>query len=57
MIWYFWKSLRPLVRVKIEQQGQEFDSFKELVEKTVNAKVKATLPPYFYTCKTDQYCA
>ena len=37
----------------MEQRGQKFDSFEEIVEKTVNSKVKATLKPCFYVCKTN----
>ena len=56
MIWYFREGLRSLVRVEIEQCSQELNSFKELVEKTVDAKAKAALCPRSYTCKTDQHC-
>ena len=55
MIWYFQEGLRPSVRVEIEQRGREFDSFEELVKKTVNAEAKAALRPSSYTCKTDQH--
>ena len=43
------------MRVKMEQQGQELNTFKELVEKTVNARVKVALRPRFYACKTAQH--
>ena len=43
------------MRVEIEQRGREFNNFKELVEKTVNAKAKAILRPHSYTCKTNQH--
>ena len=56
MIWYFREGLRPSVRVKMEQRGQELNSFKELVEKAVDAEAKAALQPRFYACKIDQYC-
>ena len=56
MIWYLQKSLRPSVRVKMEQRGLELDSFEELVEKAVDAKVKAAFRPRSYACKTDQHC-
>lgn len=45
------------MRVEIDQRNRELNSFDEIVEKTVDAKVKATLRPRSYTCKTDQYCA
>ena len=56
MIWYFWEIFCPLVRVKMEQQGQEFNTFKKLVKKAINAKAKAAFQPCFYICKTDQHC-
>lgn len=37
MIQYFWKGLKPLIRVKIEQRNWELDSFKNLMEKEINA--------------------
>ena len=56
MIWYFWEGFCPLVTVKMEQRGQELDSFEELVEKAVDAKAKAALRPRSYARKTDQHC-
>ena len=56
MIWYFWEGLRLLVQVEMEQRGQELNSFKEIVEKAVNAKAKATLRPRSYACNVDQHC-
>lgn len=40
----------------MEQRGRELDSFKELIEKAVNAEAKATFRPCFYARETDQYC-
>ena len=56
MIWYFWKSLRPSVMVKMEQRGQEPNSFKEVVKKAVDAEAKVVFGPRSYACKTDQHC-
>ena len=56
MIWYFQKGLRPSVRVKMEQCGQELNSFEELVEKAVDAKAKAAFRPYSHARETDQHC-
>ena len=44
------------MRVKIKQRGQEFNSFKEIVIKTVDFKAKTALKLRFYACKTDQHC-
>ena len=55
MIRYFQDGLQPLIKVKIEQHGQEFNSFKEIVKKAVDAKAKATLGPRSYVCKTNQH--
>ena len=40
----------------MKQRSQELDSFKELVEKTVDAKAKAAFWPRSYTRKTNQHC-
>ena len=53
MIRYFREGLRPSIRVKIEQRGRELNSFKELVEKAVDAKAKAALQLRSYARKTD----
>ena len=55
MIWYFWKGFWFLVKVEIEQQSQKLNSFKELVKKAVDAKVKTDLWPRFYACKTNPH--
>ena len=55
MIWYFWKGLRSSVKIDMEQRGQELDSFKKLVKKTVDAKAKAALRPRSYARKTNQH--
>ena len=39
----------------MEQRGQEFNSFEEIVEKTIDAKAKAAFSPYFYACITNQH--
>ena len=55
MIWYFCKDFKHLLRVKMEQYGQKLDSFKEIVEKRVDAKTKVALRPHCYNCNIDQY--
>ena len=56
IIWYFQKSFWPLIKVEIKQRSWDFDSFKKLVEKVVDAKAKAALRPQCYLCKTNQHC-
>ena len=56
MIRYFPKDLKPSVSVEIEQRGQKLDSFEEIVEKAVDAKIKVALRPGSYACETNQHC-
>ena len=44
------------MQVKIKQRSQKLNSFKEIVKKTVNFKVKAAFRSYSYTCNTNQHC-
>ena len=41
------------MQVEIEQRGQKFDTFKEIVKKAVNAKAKAALRLCFYVCSIN----
>ena len=41
------------MQVETKQRGQELDSFKEIVEKAVNAKAKAAIRPCYYVCNTN----
>ena len=56
MIRYFREGLRPSVRVKMKQRGQELDSFEELVEKAVTTEAKAAPRLRFYARETNQHC-
>ena len=55
IICYFRKGLRPLIRVEMEQRGQELNSFEELVKKTIDAKAKAALRPCSYAREIDEH--
>lgn len=57
MIKYFRKGLKTSISVEIEKRGCKFNSFEELVEKTINAKAKTTPKPCFYAQKTEQHCS
>lgn len=43
MIYYFQKSLKSFIKVKIEEQNCTSTSFKKIVQKTVNIKAKIGL--------------
>ena len=43
MICYFQKSLKPSIKVEIEQQNRALASLKEMVQKAINAKAKIGL--------------
>ena len=43
MICYFWEGLKPSIKVEIEQQDRALTSFKEMVQKAVNAEAKTGL--------------
>lgn len=55
MIQYFWKSLKPLIKVEIEQHSQELNSFNKIVKQVVDAKPKATFRLRSYTRQTDRH--
>ena len=43
MICYFWKGLKPSIKVEIEQQDRESMDFEEMVQRAVNVETKAGL--------------
>lgn len=46
IIWLFEKSLKPSLRVEIEERGWELNIFKKIVIKAVETKGKAVLKYY-----------
>ena len=56
MIRYFREDLRPSVRAQLDTRGWNHDTWKEAVEKVVNAKVKALLPSSSNICNMDSRC-
>ena len=54
MIRYFRESLKPSIWAKMEQHGRELDSFKDTIQKIVDAKTKMAFCPRFATRETDQ---
>ena len=43
MICYFWKGLKPSIKVEMEQQDWESMNFEEIVQRVVNVESKAGL--------------
>ena len=43
IIRYFWKGLKPFIKIKMEQQDQASTSFEEMVQRAVNAEAKVGL--------------
>ena len=43
MICYFRKDLKPFIKVEMVQQDQKASDFEEMVQRAVNAEVKASL--------------
>ena len=43
MICYFWGSLKPSIKIEIEQQNRESMNFEKIVQKTVNVETKVGL--------------
>ena len=56
MICNFWESLKPFIKVKIEQQDQVSTSFKEMVQRAVNAEAKAGLKSSTMVWNSDTHC-
>ena len=56
LIQFFQEGLKPLIRAQIEPRSQEYNSWDELVEKTVAAKAKANLQLSYYSQDMDNCC-
>ena len=56
MIRYFWKSLKPSIKVEMEQQDRVSTSFKEIVQKAVNIEAKADLKSSIMVRHIDSCC-
>ena len=56
MIRYFREGLRAFIRVQLDVQGRELDSWEEAVEKTVNVEAKVLLQSASSTREIDQRC-
>ena len=56
MICFFQESLKPSIKVEIEQQDRESINFEEMVQKAVNAEAKAGLRSSTIVRKSDVCC-
>lgn len=43
LVWYFYKGLRPLIKLWIDKEGRELDGWKKLIKKATRAKAKAKM--------------
>ena len=57
MICYFRKSLKPSIKVEMEQQDRESMEFKEMVQRTVNAEAKTGLRSSTIVRDSDARCS
>ena len=56
MICYFWKDLKPFIKVEIEQQDRASTTIEEMVQKMVNAEAKAGLRSSIMVRDADSRC-
>ena len=56
MICYFQEGLKPSIKVEMEQQDWESMDFEEMVQKAVNAEVKAGLRSSTMIQDSDAHC-
>ena len=52
----FWKGLKSFIKVEIEQQDRASTSFKEIVQRAVNAETKAGLRSSIMVWNADSHC-
>lgn len=57
LIRFFRDSLRPSIKVQIENNGKELHDWENLVQKTIKAEAKASLLPPSMLRETDQRIA
>ena len=56
MIRYFWEGLKPSIKVEMEQQDRASISFKEMMQKAVNAEAKVGLRLSIMVRDADSRC-
>ena len=56
LIRLFQENLRPSIKAQMEQTGRELGSWKEMIEKAVDAEAKTGLQPASYIREMDHRC-
>ena len=56
MICYFRESLKPSIKVEIEQQDRESMDFEEMMQRAVNVEAKAGLNSSTIVRESDAHC-
>ena len=56
MICYFRKSLKPSIKVEMEQSDRKSVNFEEMVQKAVNAEAKVGLKSSTIVQNSDMHC-
>ena len=56
MIYYFREGLNSFIKVEMEQQDRESMDFEEMVQRAVNAKIKAGLRSSTMVRESDAHC-
>ena len=56
MIWYIREGLRPSIQAQLDVKDRDLNSWDEVVDKTVDAKAKASLQALFGTKEIDSWC-
>ena len=57
IIRYFQEGLRPSIQAQLDVKDRDLDSWDEVVDKTINAKAKASLQDQSGTSKIDFWCS
>ena len=57
MICYFWKGLKPSIKIKIEQQDRKSVNFEEIVQKAINVEAKAGIRSTIIVWDSDICCS
>ena len=56
MICYFQESLKPFIKVKIEQQDRKFVNFEEIMQRAINAEAKTGVKSTIMVWDLDIHC-